>query len=468
LPFTSRRRPERPRVAPGPPLPDDALRNGNELDAIVSLQAEWSSHVLGRLRFMSQTLGLPFVRLLRPAAQTRESSREARAGASDAGALYAYDPSELLERACALEHANHSWRQSGIRPVGLIALELRTPSLEQLRAQMPELSSAAERQLGADDELRAWFGDERLRIGQRLLAASRLADLRAYARTGVPVSLRPRVWAALLDVGATTRSVARDDAEYARLVGEIARVGLLTDEGVRADVRLALDDDAFFVFAELLEEVMLVLCRDTWLCARARFATVPRLRAQPGAPREARAPVAAEPGGGCVFPPSGAIPFRGFASFACPLCYLSSEPRQVHLLNRAMWARYWCGLHALSSERGSLLPLLTTFERLLAEVEPRLVHHLALLGAQPVDLAFDWLVFAFVGYLEIDQVLLLWDRVLGYDSLDVLAVAAVAILRFRRDALLAATSEQDVADALDEAASLKIVPLMQDLLARAA
>jgi hypothetical protein len=78
------------------------------------------------------------------------------------------------------------------------------------------------------------------------------------------------------------------------------------------------------------------------------------------------------------------------------------------------------------------------------------------------------LVFAFVGYLEIDQVLLLWDRVLGFDSLDVLAVAAVAILRFRRDALLAATSEQDVADALDEAASLKIVPLMQDLLARAA
>lgn len=90
------------------------------------------------------------------------------------------------------------------------------------------------------------------------------------------------------------------------------------------------------------------------------------------------------------------------------------------------------------------------------------------LGAQPVVRERDLLVFAFVGYLEIDQVLLLWDRVRGFDSLDVLAVAAVAILRFRRDALLAATSEQDVADALDEAASLKIVPLMQDLLARAA
>ena len=109
--------------------------------------------------------------------------------------------------------------------------------------------------------------------------------------------------------------------------------------------------------------------------------------------------------------------------------------------------------------------MLKTFEVLVLEAEPALSHHLAQLGAHPTLLAYNWLVFAFVGYLEVGQVLLLWDRVIGYDTVDVLAVAAVAIFRFRRDALLAAASEQEVADALDDVSNVLIVPLMQDLLA---
>lgn len=35
-------------------------------------------------------------------------------------------------------------------------------------------------------------------------------------------------------------------------------------------------------------------------------------------------------------------------------------------------------------------------------------------------LAFKWLIRAFSGYLSSEQVLLLWDRILGYDSLEIL------------------------------------------------
>lgn len=36
-------------------------------------------------------------------------------------------------------------------------------------------------------------------------------------------------------------------------------------------------------------------------------------------------------------------------------------------------------------------------------------------------MAFKWLVRAFSGYLSTDQLLLLWDRILGYDSLEIVA-----------------------------------------------
>ena len=35
-------------------------------------------------------------------------------------------------------------------------------------------------------------------------------------------------------------------------------------------------------------------------------------------------------------------------------------------------------------------------------------------------IAFKWLIRAFSGFLASDQVLLLWDRILAYNSLDIL------------------------------------------------
>lgn len=42
-------------------------------------------------------------------------------------------------------------------------------------------------------------------------------------------------------------------------------------------------------------------------------------------------------------------------------------------------------------------------------------------------IAFKWMVRAFSGYLSTDQLLLLWDRILGYDSLEVVAGIALAL-----------------------------------------
>jgi len=58
------------------------------------------------------------------------------------------------------------------------------------------------------------------------------------------------------------------------------------------------------------------------------------------------------------------------------------------------------------------------------------------IGVQPLRLAFKWLVRAFSGYLSSEQVLLLWDRILGYDSVELLPILAAAIFSFRKTNLL--------------------------------
>lgn len=67
----------------------------------------------------------------------------------------------------------------------------------------------------------------------------------------------------------------------------------------------------------------------------------------------------------------------------------------------------------------------------LQELDPALVSHLLHLGCLPASLAMPWLCSGFVGALGVEEVLLLWDRVVGMDSLLPLALLAVAVLCFR-------------------------------------
>ena len=48
-----------------------------------------------------------------------------------------------------------------------------------------------------------------------------------------------------------------------------------------------------------------------------------------------------------------------------------------------------------------------------------------------LKIAFKWLVRAFSGYLSSDQVLLLWDRVLAYGTLDLLPGITIGFLIFQ-------------------------------------
>lgn len=154
---------------------------------------------------------------------------------------------------------------------------------------------------------------------------------------------------------------------------------------------------------------------------------------------------------------------------------LSENAKQVedharcYYLFRALYCRYFCKLHAgpydaTSGSSPSLLGLCQLFEDLMEQTEPEVNYHLhGIIGISPLALAFPWICHAFADVLVPEQVLLLWDRVLGFDSLIPLVLLAVAIFHYRKDELLE-TQNMDEVNLFLDLKEVVVVPWLQNFI----
>ena len=347
--------------------------------------------------------------------------------------------------------------------------------------------------------------------------ASATDALRRFARTGVPSALRPAFWARLLGVSLPLSS--GDAASYQSLLSSVRRWRLLTDDLVRFDVADGPgDDEGYFVFEDQLHEVMAAFARDpsvrertsllansapilakpntntkkritdkqtaaaTAMAAAAnkrRSADASALAAAgsaaaaaagPTAAAAVSAPAAAELDA-LLFPdsvpPSRIVPFHRLVYLLTPLCFVYSSSAHMYFVFRALYCRWLSRLSTVSSAADSILTLAHGFESLLQRRAPALCFKLRSLGiSSPLQCggSFSWLCSAFSGFLDVEQVLLLWDRVLAFDSLDLLAVLAAAIFTWREARIMAARTAAEVQDVMRELANIKVVPLLQHFL----
>lgn len=108
--------------------------------------------------------------------------------------------------------------------------------------------------------------------------------------------------------------------------------------------------------------------------------------------------------------------------------------------------------------------LCVVFRSLLREADPEVAEHITELGIEALDFGFPWLFSAFVNHLPVSELLLLWDRVVGFDSLLPLAVLGVAVVVFRRELILATHNIDDLMDTMEDLSQVRVVPLLQGLL----
>ncbi|XP_011336282.2 TBC1 domain family member 19 isoform X2 [Ooceraea biroi] len=295
---------------------------------------------------------------------------------------------------------------------------------------------------------------ERTHNGEKVLGSNHAPIAQEFLKRGSPRALRGRLWSLVLG------SVIKDnDVEYyEELKTMILQYDIVVDKLIIKDVHLtARDDDQYFVFEDLLYKTMLCFSRDSEILA-------PVTTDSSAGGQVIHAVLQGKPAtleNTLVLPPSGVIPFHGFTMYATPFCYLYDDPYTIYYTFRAFYLRYWFRLHTVSSHEQGIVALCLLFERLLQCHEPQLWAHFKTIHIQPVRVVFKWLMRGFSGHLPPEQLLYLWDLILGYDSLEIIPLLAVTILSFRKENLLQVNTQQNVEAVLADLSSLKVMPLLQ-------
>ncbi|KAJ3312998.1 hypothetical protein HDV04_002480 [Boothiomyces sp. JEL0838] len=200
-------------------------------------------------------------------------------------------------------------------------------------------------QIGLQDQeclLDLNFVQKHTEEGEQLLVNQSAHQIQKYCKKGIPSSMRPELWSIVLRSEIAQYYPSHVKRIMHTLNKKVAMYDLMIDRIIQVDAKHAQHDDGYFVFEEMIRDVLLYWSRDDWIKDNIR------------------------------------------------LDYLEQR------------------------------------------------------DCSPLEIAFKWILYAFVGILDCDQVLLLWDRIIGYDSLDILSLTAVAIFDFRRDFLLNCKSRSEV------------------------
>uniref|UniRef100_A0A8C3U4B5 TBC1 domain family member 19 n=1 Tax=Catharus ustulatus TaxID=91951 RepID=A0A8C3U4B5_CATUS len=406
-------------------------------------QGSWEKRILKSLNSMCTELNIPLAQK-RPANEQKELLNKWNEMGTDEPDLSlfrpVYAPKDFLEVLMNLRNPNY---ENGEQPsfknhLGLIQVPLKVKDIPELKEYFSELGLNIG-QLGIDDSAQVppeFFENEHVHIGQKVLAEQDSAAAQQYVRQGCPTALRADLWALILNIS----NQPEDILYYEQLKSNVIQHDLLVDSLIYKDVKLtASNDDYYFVFEDYLYQVLLCFSRDTSVLEHFTYssATPPKSYIR------------------------GVIPFHGFSMYVAPLCFLYHEPSKLYQIFREMYVRFFFRLHSISSHPSGIVSLCLLFETLLQTHLPQLFYHLREIGAQPLRISFKWMVRAFSGYLATDQLLLLWDRILGYNSLEILAVLAAAVFAFRAVNLMEVTSLAAAEAVLADLSTLKVMPLLQ-------
>lgn len=495
-----------------------------QIDYIRKTRVEWEQGIQEELVVIAQEQSRPFAMMRAPGKfrdflETGDSSI-LKNGAEET-VKFLFDSEDLLETATSIRNPNMK-PESASKILGLIKISLNTPTLEDFTHRYREMSVGLS-QLGFDERhvsMGTKFCFQRHEEGEALAYFGTSMEARKYMRRGVPPSLRAKIWRAAMTL---PPDVTQDESKRLKVLRSYCEhLDMITDRLFMFDVDNVVDDPRFFVFEEEVQEIIMCFSRDDWVRSNASYevhlpmlslvdpavagaklasntsetshaaaaaadahASTPGSAAGDGK-RKPSTSLAADPlrlpsaslpgkgvaeGGGVValdkqvtMPTSGVQPFLGLAIYTAPLCYVFHDRAALYSAHKILWCRLWSKMNVISSDEGTLVHVCATFESLLMACHPTLFLHMVKIGVQPLLIAMPWLQFGFVGLLEVDQILHLWDRIIGYDDTCLLALVAVGVFLIRAENILATQVPAEVCSILMEGTRLRVVPIIQMML----
>ncbi len=116
---------------------------------------------------------------------------------------------------------------------------------------------------------------------------------------------------------------------------------------------------------------------------------------------------------------------------------------------RKLFMNHFHKLSIISSDPHCIVGLCNLFETIFQAKDLQLFLHLKRIDVCPIKIVFKWIVRAFSGYLASSQLLELWDRLLAYNSLEILSLFSVGVFLYRKQNLMSVFNQSHVESILN-------------------
>lgn len=83
------------------------------------------------------------------------------------------------------------------------------------------------------------------------------------------------------------------------------------------------------------------------------------------------------------------------------------------------------------------------------------------IGFEPLSIAIQWMMYCFVGFLGVEQLFNLFDRIIGYNSLEIVAILAVGVLAKKTDKLLKCKTRERIEEVCMNLKSINVVECLR-------
>ncbi|CAG7838511.1 unnamed protein product [Allacma fusca] len=437
------------------------------LDYMKKYQEAWESRIWKSVIAMANDLGSPLARgrLTSEQEVMEENWTEFSQWEVDLSRFRpVYSPKDFLD--CILQILSPNYQLNGAEKLwsSLASIPIKVKTLRELKCLFADLTTGEPhygliRHLDSEDLHGSYVSCgvpkiiqiQRTKLGEIVEGKNLAPVAQEFLKKGCPPALRAKLWQQVLG-----SQLTKEHSEYYQeLKQSVIKCELLIDRLILKDVQLtAANDDQYFVFEDSLYQVLLSFSRDVALLELFD--------------RSSKSPLTAvlkgkggHPDGCVIYPPNGIVPFHGFTMYVAPLCYLFDDPESLYFTFRSLYTRYWFRLHEISSHENGIVGLCILFEKLLHRHETQLWFHLRSLRVLPLRVVFKWLMKGFSGYLPAEQVLQLWDLMLAYNSVQLLALFAMGVLSIRKENLMKSTQAQTVDAVLADLSSIAVLPVLQ-------
>lgn len=368
----------------------------------------------------------------------------------------------FLHMISRIRREDYKQSQLPLPSIGMIHIHMKSRTLLHYAKIFKELKPT-NMHIGFDDhhEDSESFVRQWQQLGKDVITTGYISRARQYMKYGCPNSLRSIIWK--LALGQIQEPRSKEEHKYFQnLVSSIheqqANTVINSDlknilfEVDMEDIR---NNPVYFPFHNQLKKVFMCFGYDVWI-AENSFPMDKNLNFSTESENKTEKPIF----------PSCILPFKGLVYFIAPISLIYEREIDMYFISRSLYSRFWTQLNTVSSmDDGMITNLCKTFEDLLMANHPLLFQHLLRLNVQPLSIAFPWIFSAFSQYLDVEEIFVLWDRIIAYNNLDLLPILAVSIVMFRSETLLTyAKNSSDVIDIFRDGSRIKVIPLLQTIL----